>query len=129
MRFGYMWHVTDVPGLAALQAARLGAWPTGSDDCVEPWPDGAILAIVSHEAAAQIYGGSWPAAAGSNRSTILGSKVTDANAERGRSDGLVSNWLQQPKTMPWGHWSMLCRDPNGNPVDVFSAADGGNQAP
>jgi predicted enzyme related to lactoylglutathione lyase len=104
--------------MAAFYADLFGAAPHGSNDYVELRPGGAILAIVSRRAAEQMHGGEWPGAA--NRSAILEFEVSDVDAERARIDGLVSDWLQQPKDMPWGNRSMLFRDPDGNPVNIFS---------
>lgn len=119
MRFAYTRLVTDdVPRLTAFYAGLLGAEPQGSGDYVELRPGGAILAIVSRRAVQQMYGGAWPAA--SNRSAILEFEVADVDGERARIDGQVSEWLQQPKDMPWGNRSMLFRDPDGNPINVFS---------
>lgn len=119
MRFSYTRLVTeDVPRLVAFYAELLGATPQGSGDYVELHPGGAILAIVSRQAAEQMHGGAWPAAA--NRSAILEFEVSDVDAERARIDGLVSDWLQPAKDMPWGNRSMLFRDPDGNPINVFS---------
>lgn len=119
MRFAYTRLVTDdVSALARFYAELLGTESKGSDDYVELRPGGATLAIVSRRAAEQIYGGAWPAAA--NRSAILEFEVADVDAERRRIDTLVTDWLQQPKDMAWGNRSMLFRDPDGNPVNVFS---------
>lgn len=119
MRLAYTRLVTDdVPRMTTFYAALLGVTPQGSDDYVELRPGGAILAIVSRRAAEQMHGGEWPAAA--NRSAILEFEVSDVDDERARIDGLVSDWLQQPKDMPWGNRSMLFRDPDGNPVNIFS---------
>jgi predicted enzyme related to lactoylglutathione lyase len=119
MRFAYTRLVTDdVPALAAFYAELLGNAPQGNDDYVELRPGGAILALVSRAAAEQMHGGAW--AAGANRSAILEFEVSDVDAERARIDGLITDWLQQPKDMPWGNRSMLFRDPDGNPVNIFS---------
>jgi uncharacterized glyoxalase superfamily protein PhnB len=40
--------------------------------------------------------------------------------ERTRLDGIVSDWILEPKTQPWGNRTMMFRDPDGNPVNVFS---------
>lgn len=119
MRFAYTRLVTnDLPRLAAFYAKLLGAEPQGSGDYVQFRSGGAALAIVSRLAAEQMHGGSWPGA--TNQSAILEFEVADVDAERTRIDGLVSDWLQQPKDMPWGNRSMLFRDPDGNPVNIFS---------
>lgn len=120
MRFAYTRLVTgDLPRLTAFYAELLGAEPHGNGDYVELRPGGAVLALVSRLAAEQMHGGSWPGAI--NSSAILEFEVADVNAERTRIDRLVSDWLQQPKDMPWGNRSMLFRDPDGNPVNIFSS--------
>jgi predicted enzyme related to lactoylglutathione lyase len=57
-----------------------------------------------------------------NRSTILDFQVEDVDAEYERLKGEVAEWVQLPKTMPWGNRAMLFRDPDGNLVNVFAPA-------
>lgn len=104
--------------LAAFYRQLLRADPVGEGDYVEFRPGGAILAIVSSRAAESMHGGTWPP--GANRSAILEFVVDDVDAERARLDLVVSQWLQEPRDMPWGNRSMLFRDPDGNPINVFS---------
>ena len=119
MRFAYTRLVTeDVPKLSAFYAELLETTPSGDGDYVELRPGGATLAIVSRRAAEQMHGGKWTPAA--NRSAILEFEVTDVGAVRARIDELVRDWLQEPKDMPWGNRSMMFRDPDGNPINVFS---------
>jgi hypothetical protein len=37
-----------------------------------------------------------------------------------RLQTLVSEWVQEPTTMPWGNRSILFRDPDGNLVNLFT---------
>jgi predicted enzyme related to lactoylglutathione lyase len=118
MKFASMRLVTDdVRNLAAFYESLLGTPATGSDDYVELRPRGAVLAIVSRRAAEYAHAGEWPA--GGNRSAIMEFEVDDVDSERARLDALVTQWLQQPKDMPWGNRSMLFRDPDGNPINLF----------
>jgi predicted enzyme related to lactoylglutathione lyase len=118
VKFAYTRLVTeDVSSLASFYEKLLRTPPEGNDDYVELHPDGAILAIVSKKAANYMHGGEWVAAA--NSSAILEFEVDDVNAERERVDAFVTDWLQQPKDMPWGNRSMLFRDPDGNPINLF----------
>lgn len=119
MKLAYTRLVTDdVAALAAFYEALTGMSPVGSDDYVEFRLPGAYLAICSRGSAAFMHGGTWQAAA--NRSAILEFEVDDLDAERARVDGLVTDWIQQPKTMPWGNRSMLFRDPDQNTVNLFT---------
>lgn len=119
MKFAYTRLVTDdVAGLAAFYEKLLGVEPKGTADYVELHPQGAILAIVSSKAATFMHGGEW--AGGANKSAILEFEVGDVDSERGRIDTFVTDWLQQPKDMPWGNRSMLFRDPDGNPINFFT---------
>ena len=121
MKFAYTRLVTeDVSSLASFYEKLLGPPPKGNDDYVELHPEGAILAIVSKKAANYMHGGQW--SAGANSSAILEFEVGDVDAERVRVEAFVTDWLQQPKDMPWGNRSMLFRDPDGNPINLFKTA-------
>ncbi len=110
----------DVRRLADFYERLLKTAAQGNEDYVEFRPGGALLAIVSRKAAEAMHGGAWHSA--SNHSAILEFAVDDVDGERRRIDGIVSDWLQQPKDMPWGNRSMLFRDPDGTPVNLFKAA-------
>jgi predicted enzyme related to lactoylglutathione lyase len=119
MKFAYTRLVTkSVRNLAAFYEELLQTPAQGDDDYVEVRPGGAILAIVSQNAAELMHGGAW--SAGANSSAILEFEVEDVDRERGRIDSLVTDWLQEPRNMPWGNRSMLFRDPDGNPVNFFT---------
>ena len=119
MKFAYTRLITeDVPSLASFYENILGVARRGDDDYVELHPGGAILAIASRKAASFMHGGDWSASA--NRSAILEFEVDDVDAERARIDPFVTDWLQQPKDMPWGNRSMLFRDPDDNPINFFT---------
>lgn len=111
---------SDVPSLASFYEKLLATPSKGNDDYVELHPGGAILAIVSRNAVNYMHGGEWPAV--KNSSAVLEFEVDDVDAERARVDAFVTDWLQQPKDMPWGNRSMLFRDPDGNPVNFFKPA-------
>ena len=57
----------------------------------------------------------YPPGSFQRRGAIVEFEVADVDAERKRIDGLVQQWLQQPKDMPWGNRSMLFCDPDANP--------------
>jgi predicted enzyme related to lactoylglutathione lyase len=121
VKFAYTRLVTeDVSSLAGFYEKLLDTPPKGNDDYVEFHPEGAILAIVSKKAANYMHGGQW--SAGANNSAILEFEVGDVDAERVRVEAFVTDWLQRPKDMPWGNRSMLFRDPDGNPINLFKTA-------
>ena len=51
---------------------------------------------------------------------IIEFRVDDVDAEYTRLEALVSDWIQEPTTMPWGNRSILFRDPDGNLVNLFA---------
>lgn len=55
-----------------------------------------------------------------NRTVIIEWVVDDVDAEYERLQPLVSEWEQEPKTMPWGNRSILFSDPDGNLIDFFT---------
>ena len=119
MKFAYTRLITeDVPAMSSSYEKLLGVTPKGNDDYVELHPGGAILAIVSRGSAVFMHGGEWVAAA--NRSAILEFAVEDVDQEHARIAPFVSDWLQQPRDMPWGNRSMLFRDPDGNAINFFT---------
>jgi predicted enzyme related to lactoylglutathione lyase len=115
VKFAYTRLVTDdVPSLASFYENILSLQGRGDDSYVELHPGGAIL---SSKAASFMHGGEWSACA--NKSAILEFEVDDVDVERARIDPFVTDWLQQPKDMPWGNRSMLFRDPDSNPINFF----------
>jgi predicted enzyme related to lactoylglutathione lyase len=55
-----------------------------------------------------------------NHSMIIEFRVDDVDQAYERFKGLVSEWVQEPTTMPWGNRSALLRDPDGNLVNLFA---------
>ena len=64
--------------------------------------------------------GAGSARAADNHSVIIEFRVDDIDAEYTRLEALVSDWIQEPTTMPWGNRSILFRDPDGNLVNLFA---------
>ena len=121
MRLAYTRLVTqDVAALAAVYEGLTGLAPVDMADYVEFRLPGAFLAVCSRRAAVHSHGGGWAAAADSSAS--LEFQVEDVNIERARLAGLLTDWIHDPRDMPWGNRSMLFRDPDGNPVNVFASA-------
>lgn len=46
--------------------------------------------------------------------------VDDVDGHFERLKPHVTDWVQEPTTMPWGNRSMLFRDPDGNLVNLFA---------
>ena len=119
MKLAYTRLVTEeVSALAAFYERLTGLTPVGADDYVEFRLPGAYLAICSRKAAGFMHGGDWKAAA--NRSAILEFEVEDVDVERARIADFVTDWIQEPKDMAWGNRSMLFRDPDGTPINLFT---------
>jgi predicted enzyme related to lactoylglutathione lyase len=78
----------------------------------------ATLAIGHSQTVALFGAGS--ARAADNHSVIIEFRVDDVDAEYTRLQPLVSEWIQEPTTMPWGNRSILFRDPDGNLVNLFA---------
>lgn len=66
--------------------------------------------------------GAGSARAADNHSVIIEFRVDDVDAEYARLASVVSEWVQEPTTMPWGNRSILFRDPDGNLVNLFAPA-------
>jgi predicted enzyme related to lactoylglutathione lyase len=55
-----------------------------------------------------------------NRSLVLDFEVEDVDVQYARLRPQVADWVQEPKTMPWGNKSILFRDPDGNLINMFT---------
>lgn len=55
-----------------------------------------------------------------NHTVIVELLVDDVDLEYERLKTLVSDWVQEPTTMPWGNRSILFRDLDGNLVNLFT---------
>lgn len=81
---------------------------------------GATL-VIGHTSTLAPFGGEQVATAAANRSVILEFRVADVDATYQRlADVLRGALVQVPTTMPWGNRSLLCRDPDGNLVNLFT---------
>lgn len=78
----------------------------------------ATLAI-GHSQTVPLFG-EGAARAADNHSVIVEWEVDDVDAEFERLQGVVSDWVQKPTTMPWGNRSLLMRDPDGNLVNLYA---------
>jgi predicted enzyme related to lactoylglutathione lyase len=55
-----------------------------------------------------------------NHTVIIEFRVDDVDQEYERLKAVVSEWVLEPTTMPWGNRSVLFRDPDGNLVNLFA---------
>ncbi len=55
-----------------------------------------------------------------NHSAIIEFRVDDVDKEYEKLRTIVSEFVQEPTTMPWGNRSLLFRDPDGNLVNFFA---------
>lgn len=118
---------SDVPALTEFYRTITGAdlvIPFGDgSDYTELHTDSGIVAIVSVAGMeGNAPGAQSPAA---NRSVILEFEVDDVDAERKRLDSVVTEWVLEPTSQPWGYRSMLFRDPDGNLVNFYTPGHGG----
>ncbi|OPC77425.1 glyoxalase [Embleya scabrispora] len=60
------------------------------------------------------------ARAGDNRSVVIEFLVDDVDAVHRDLTGVVTDFVNEPTTMPWGNRALLFRDPDGNLVNFFT---------
>jgi predicted enzyme related to lactoylglutathione lyase len=89
-----------------------------TEDFAELATPACTLAIGSERTVALFGGGS--ARPADNHSCIIEFRVADVDKEYGRLENVVSEFVQQPTTMPWGNRSLLFRDPDGNLINFFT---------
>jgi len=99
----------DVTGLAPR-------WYTA--DFAELATPACTLAIGSTRTMAMFSAGA--ARPADNHTAIIEFRVDDVDKEYERLKTLVSAWVLEPTTMPWGNRSILFRDPDGNLVNLFT---------
>lgn len=95
-----------------LQASRFG------EDFAEIATARATLAIGSERTVPLFAPGS--ANPADNRSVIIEFLVDDVDRVHQNLTGFVTDFVQEPTTMPWGNRSLLFRDPDGNLVNFFT---------
>ncbi len=74
---------------------------------------------IGHTQTTQLFG-EGSARPADNHTIIIEFRVGDVDSEYERLKPLVSDWVQEPTTMPWGNRSILFRDPDGNLVNFFT---------
>ncbi|WP_308292317.1 VOC family protein [Promicromonospora umidemergens] len=64
--------------------------------------------------------GTSPSGPGDNHSVIIEFLVDDVDRVHENLTGFVTDFVNEPTTMPWGNRSLLFRDPDGNLVNFFT---------
>ncbi|MFB4298785.1 VOC family protein [Actinomadura sp. NTSP31] len=91
-------------------------WST--EDFAEIRTPGATLAIAGTRTVPLFAPGS--ARPAENHSVITEFLVDDVDRAYRNLTGLVTDFVTEPTTMPWGNRSLLFRDPDGNLVNFFT---------
>ena len=109
----------DVSRLVDFYEAATGLAATRyTEDFAELPTPACTLAIGSARTVALFGEGS--ARPADNHTAIIEFRVADVDAEHQRLKPLVGDFVQEPKTMPWGNRSLLFRDPDGNLINFFT---------
>ena len=109
----------DVQRLAGFYEQATGLPVTvANENFAELRTAGGTLAIGSARTVPVFGPGA--ARAADNHSVIIEFLVDDVDAVYEKLTGFVSDFVNQPTTMPWGNRSLLFRDPDGNLVNFFT---------
>jgi predicted enzyme related to lactoylglutathione lyase len=109
----------DIARLVDFYERATGVRATWStEDFAELRTSSGTLAIGSTRTVPLFAPGSAEPAA--NRSVIIEFLVDDVDATHQRLTGLVTDFVNEPTTMPWGNRALLFRDPDGNLVNFFT---------
>jgi uncharacterized glyoxalase superfamily protein PhnB len=112
---------SDVAGLVSFYAALIGVDVVANDYYVEVPAGGASVAFSRrrfNEPDALGEASPWTA----TDKVVLDFQVDDVDAHYERVNRLGVEWIMAPTTQPWGKRSMMFRDPEGNVINIFSAA-------
>ncbi|MER6580301.1 VOC family protein [Nonomuraea sp. NPDC001023] len=109
----------DVARLAGFYEQATGTPATWStEDFAEIRTGTATLAIASTRTVPLFAPGSSRPA--DNHSVIVEFLVDDVDRVYENLTGFVTDFVNEPTTMPWGNRSLLFRDPDGNLVNLFT---------
>ncbi|MFI6791750.1 VOC family protein [Nonomuraea sp. NPDC050383] len=92
------------------------AWST--EDFAELRTPSATLAIAGTRTVPLFAPGS--ARPADNHTVIIEFRVDDVDHVHRNLAGFVTDFVNEPTTMPWGNRSLLFRDPDGNLVNFFT---------
>ncbi|GAA1936849.1 VOC family protein [Streptomyces durmitorensis] len=109
----------DVARLVTFYEKATGVSATWfTEDFAELRTAAATLAIASTRTVPLFAPGSSRPA--ENHSVILEYLVDDVDRVHENLTGIVTDFVNEPTTMPWGNRSLLFRDPDGNLVNFFT---------
>ncbi|WP_327595786.1 VOC family protein [Streptomyces chartreusis] len=109
----------DVARLVEFYERATGARTTwATEDFAELRTGGATLAIAGTRTVPLFAPGS--ARPADNHSVITEFLVDDVDRVHRNLTGFVTDFVNEPTTMPWGNRSLLFRDPDGNLVNFFT---------
>jgi uncharacterized glyoxalase superfamily protein PhnB len=89
-----------------------------TEDFAELATPSCTLAIASKKTM-DLFGAS-AAHPADNRTAIVEFRVDDVDQEYENLKKVVSEFVQEPTTQPWGNRSLMFRDPEGNLVNFFT---------
>ncbi|WP_037603417.1 VOC family protein [Streptacidiphilus rugosus] len=109
----------DVARLVEFYERATGVAATRiTEDFAELRTAGATLAIAGARTVPLFAAGS--ARPADNHSVITEFLVDDVDRVHQNLTGFVTDFVNEPTTMPWGNRSLLFRDPDGNLVNFFT---------
>jgi predicted enzyme related to lactoylglutathione lyase len=110
---------SDVARLVEFYERATGVRATwATEDFAELKTPGATLAIAGTRTVPLFAPGS--ARPADNHSVITEFLVDDVDRVHQNLTGFVTDFVNEPTTMPWGNWLLLFRDPDGNLVNFFT---------
>ncbi|MGW2089108.1 VOC family protein [Streptomyces sp. NPDC001880] len=110
---------SDVARLVKFYERATGTRATwATEDFAELKTAGATLAIAGTRTVPLFAPGS--ARPADNHSVITEFLVEDVDRVHQNLTGFVTDFINEPTTMPWGNRSLLFRDPDGNLVNFFT---------
>jgi catechol 2,3-dioxygenase-like lactoylglutathione lyase family enzyme len=89
-----------------------------TEDFAELLTSSCTLAIGSKRT--MDFFGAGAARPGDNHTAIIEFRVDDVDREFSKLKGIVTDFVQEPTTQPWGNRSLLFRDPDQNLINFFT---------
>ena len=108
----------DVGRLRSFYQEVLQIEPLGEGAYVEFPTEAGTLSLFSLEGLEKLAPGSMQGA--SNNTAMLEFHVEDVDKEYERLKQMSIEWMKPPTTQPWGNRSIWFRDPDGNPLNLYT---------